>query len=139
MSEELCIHCGSHHTVRNGSTHGYKRHLCRACGRSFSSNPIPKRFDKSVKDKALQMYLNNVGIRKIALFLGASPPGVLKWIRAAHARMAQQISQAAGQVAQGEADIIEMDEIYTYVQKNSNEQSSGLLILDGKVALLRLK
>ena len=30
------------------------------------------------------MYLNNVGIRKIALFSGVSPTGVIKWIKNAH-------------------------------------------------------
>lgn len=85
------------------------------------------------------MYLNNVGIRKIALFLGVSPAGVLKWIRKAHAQMAAQAEAAAKLLAQSGPDIIEMDEIYTYVQKNSSGQSSGLLILGGNVALLRLK
>jgi hypothetical protein len=33
--------------------------------------------------------------------------------------------------------VIEMDEIYTFAQKNSSAPSYGLLILDGKVALLR--
>ena len=30
------------------------------------------------------MYLNNVGIRKIALFFGVSAPAVLGWIKNAH-------------------------------------------------------
>jgi hypothetical protein len=92
-----------------------------------------------VRAKALQMYLNNVGIRKIALFLGASPAGVLKWLRKTGQELCLQLQQAAHTVNEQLPDIIEMDEIYTYVQKNAREQSSGLLILDEKVVLLRLK
>jgi hypothetical protein len=133
-----CRHCGSRNVVKNGKSAGLQRLLCRACGRSFGDRP--KRYEDAVKSKALQMYLNNVGIRKIAFFLGASPAGVLKWIRKAHAQMAAQADAAAKRLQQqSEPDIIEMDEIYTYVQKNSSGQSSGLLILGDKVALLRLK
>lgn len=33
-----CPHCGGTHVVSNGSSRGYKRYLCRECGKSFSSN-----------------------------------------------------------------------------------------------------
>jgi hypothetical protein len=64
------------------------------------------------------MYLNNVGIRKIARFVGASPAGVLRWIRKEHqALQARLAAQPAS--GDGEPDVIEMDEVYTFVQKNS--------------------
>jgi len=137
LSKTLCRHCGSFEIVMNGKSQGLQRWLCRDCGRSFGDRP--KRYNDAIKAKALQMYLNNVGIRKIALFLGVSAPGVLKWIRKAHAQMAAKAQQAATFLEHSEPDVIEMDEIYTYVQKNSSGQSYGLLILDGKVALLPLK
>jgi len=84
------------------------------------------------------MYLNNVGIRKIALFLGASPPTILNWIKQKHTIL-QDLIQNFQPEASENADIIELDEIYTFVQKNSNSQSFGLLTLGGKIALLRLK
>ena len=61
------------------------------------------------------MYLNNVGIRKIALFLGCSPASVLNWIRQRHDRLksSPEISESA--------DIIEFDEIYTYCVKKNRE------------------
>ena len=64
------------------------------------------------------MYLNNVGIRKIARFVGASPAGVLRWIRKEHAAMQARIG-AQRAAPQDAPDIIEMDEIYTFVQKNN--------------------
>lgn len=65
------------------------------------------------------MYLNNVGIRKIARLVGASPAGVLRWIRKEHQAVQARLAQAAP-VEAGQPDIIEMDEIYTFVQKYSS-------------------
>jgi transposase-like protein len=129
-----CHHCSSASYRKNGTHQGVQRYICKDCGRSFTSRG--ERFDRSVKEKAIEMYLNNVGIRKVARFTGASPAAVLKWVRAAGKRLADQLQQAATTVASGLPDVIEMDEIYTFVKKNSKGQSFGLLIVGDKVALL---
>jgi len=131
----ICHHCGSASFRKNGHSAGVQRYLCKACQRSFSAHG--ERFSQAVKAQALDMYLNNVGIRKIARFTGASPPAVLKWIKKAARTLAAQLAQAAGQVQDQLPDVIEMDEIYTFVQKNSSAPSYGLLILDGRAVLLR--
>lgn len=132
-----CRHCGSDDVVKNGSDRtGAQRFHCRACGRYFRDR-APK-FSKAVQAQAVDMYLNNVGIRKIARFTGASPAGVLKWIRKAHKALAEQLAEASRQVEDHAPDIIEMDEIYTFVQKNSAAPSYGLLLVGGRVALLRI-
>lgn len=131
-----CRHCGSGDYVRNGSHAGVQRYRCKACGRYFRETE--PRFGKAVEAQALDMYLNNVGIRKIARFTGASPAGVLKWIRKAHKALHEQLAQASQSVQAQMPDVIEMDEIYTFVQKNSSAPSYGLLIADGRVALLRI-
>src|SRR5690606_2528081 len=110
-------HCGSGAYRKKGSYRCVQRWLCQQWGRSFSANG--ERFDRTTKARALDMYLNNVGIRKIARFTGASPAGVLKWIRKASAALAERLEKAAGQMHTGLPDVIEMDEIYTFVQKNS--------------------
>ena len=131
-----CKHCGSERTRKNGSNYGIQRYKCRICGRTFVAKP-PK-FSEEIKQKALLMYLNNVGIRKTALFLGASRTTVLNWIKQKHAIMQELTEKFQPEVSEN-ADIIELDEIYTFVQKNSSGQSFGLLTLGGKTALLRLK
>ncbi|QDC01413.1 IS1 family transposase [Mesorhizobium sp. 8] len=80
----------------------------------------PPRFGPEIKARAVDMYLNNVGIRKIARFVGASPAGVLRWIRKEHDRLQARMPTAEPPHAGAAADIIEMDEIYTFVQKNSS-------------------
>ncbi len=95
---------------------GARRYRCRTCGRHMTDKP--PRFSAETKAQAVDMYLNNVGIRKIARFVEASPAGVLRWIRKAHAELQVRKAQSAADHKQ-QPDIIEMDEIYTYVQKNS--------------------
>lgn len=129
----LCHHCNSTNFKKNGSNANVQRYVCRNCGRSFTSNG--ERYSRLVKEQAIRMYLNNVGIRKIALFLNVSPPGVLKWIRKAGEDVSFRLRTASNQVKDSLPDVIEMDEIYTYIKKNNKGQSSGLLILGDKVAL----
>ena len=131
-----CHHCGSAEFRRNGSYKGVQRYVCKSCGRSFTSRG--ERFSKQVKARALDMYLNNVGIRKAARFVGASPASILNWIAAAAEAMAQRLAKAAEQLRDERPDVIEMDEIYTYIQKNGTGPSYGLLILGDRVALLHI-
>jgi len=131
--KKTCHHCNSNSFKKNGNTKGVQRYLCKSCKRTFSSNG--ERYNKSVKEQAVKMYLNNVGIRKIALLLGVSAPSVLQWIRKAGRDVAFKLSTASNTIKDNIPDIIEMDEIFTYVKKNSKGSSSGLLILGTKVAL----
>lgn len=129
-----CHHCGSESFRKNGSYQGVQRYICKQCGRSFTNRP--RRFGRCVKEQALDMYLNNVGIRKIARFVGASSTAVIKWIRSAREQLSEQLRQAGEQLACELPEVIEMDEIYSFVKKNSSGQSYGLLIVGGSVALL---
>jgi transposase-like protein len=121
-----CPACGSLVFIKSGPKKGAQRFRCKTCGRYWTDRA--PRFNDETKAKAVDMYLNNVGIRKIARFTGASPAGVLRWIRKAHVHIeGQRHSGPDGQAnsAGFTADIIEMDEIYTFVQKKDKEQSSG--------------
>jgi transposase-like protein len=112
-----CPRCGGKDLRKRGPKKGAQRYCCKSCGRYCTDKP--PRFSAEVKARAIDMYLNNVGIRKIARFVGASPAGVLRWIRKEHAHMQSRLAQAAPAPAD-QPDIIEMDEIYTFVQKNGS-------------------
>jgi len=130
-----CPQCGSNNIRKNGTSRGTARLQCKDCKHTFAQNPIRK--SKAIKAQALLMYLNNVGIRKIALFLQVSPTAVLKWIKQAHKILQEQL-QTINPLKTNQTDIIELDEIYTYVKKRKIECSYGLLILGGKNVLLHL-
>jgi transposase-like protein len=111
-----CPQCEGTDLMRRGSKAGHQRYRCRTCGR-YSTDSEPK-FSAQTKALAIEMYMNSMGIRAIGRVLGASPAAVLKWIRKEHVALQQQLAQAPA-TDTGMADVIEMDEIYTYVQKNS--------------------
>jgi len=131
-----CRKCGSNKTKKNGSTKGIQRYFCKECGRTFVENP-PK-YGADIKRKALMMYLNNTGVRKTAFFTGASRQTILNWISAARESLTAILKDFKPDPSE-KADVIEMDEIYTFVEKNSRGQSYGLLTLGTKSVLLRLK
>ena len=114
-----CPGCGGDDLIKRGSKAGHQRYRCRGCGR-YSTDSQPK-FSAQTKALAIEMYMNSMGIRAIGRVLKASPAAVLTWIRKEHAALQRQVS---GQIpAQPEgADIVEFDELYTYVQKNNAGQ-----------------
>jgi len=132
MSE--CPKCGSKNFIKNGSYEEVQRYICKGCGETFTDKEA--RHGKEKKDFALYLYLNNNGIRTISRILKISPSLVLRWIKKAHERLEEMFKERKEE--KREADVIELDEIYTYVKKNLKGQSYGLLIAEDKSVLLRL-
>ena len=114
-----CPQCDGTDLIKRGSKAGHQRYMCRACGR-YSTDSQPK-FSAKTRAMAIEMYMNSMGIRAIGRVLKASPATVLTWIRKEHAALQQRLAQQGPVPADG-PDIIEMDEIYTYVQKNGAGQ-----------------
>ena len=112
-----CPTCGSDKLMKRGPKAGYQRYMCRDCGR-YCTDRAP-RFSAETKAMAVEMYMNNMGIRAIGRVLKASPASVLNWIGKAHAAQRQRAASAPAHAA-SEPDIIEMDEIYTCIQKNGS-------------------
>jgi transposase-like protein len=114
----ICPDCSGTDLRRAGLKKGAQRYQCRACGR-YCTDRAPK-FSAETKALAVQMYLNGMGIRAIGRVLNASPAGVLKWIRKEHGVVQERMAQRSLPAQRDAPDIIEMDEIYTYVQKNGS-------------------
>jgi IS1 family transposase/transposase-like protein len=116
---KLCTHCGSSSYIKYGKHNGYQRYKCKDCNRSFSDKI--RKFTYADKEKCIEYILNNVGIRKAALFIGCSPPQVLRWIKERAMKVKSELEQAAKQLSADQLpEIIEMDEIYTRVKKGGN-------------------
>ena len=130
---QLCTRCGSSQFTKNGSYKGVQRYKCKACMRYFSDKP--RKFTYQQKAQAIQMYLNNVGIRKIAKFMGCSASSVIDWIKVLGKQISDQLQNNANKAASQMPDIIEMDEIYTFVKKNNKGQLYGLLIVGEQLVL----
>jgi len=131
---DKCSHCGSQKYVKDGKAAGKQRYECKECGRKFGGG----KHSLSEKLFAMQLYVNNVGIRKIGFFCKVSHSLVIKWIRSTYKNLSSKIERE-GKAEGREPDVIEMDEIYTYIKKNKSGCQYGLLIVGDKSALLNLK
>lgn len=132
-----CTHCGSYEFKKNGTKNGHQNYLCKKCHRSFSDKV--RKFNYNDKEKFLQYYLNNVGIRKAAKFLGCSPSLLITWLKEFIKNIDYELINVKNKLEDNIPDIIEIDEIYTRIKKGLITQPYGLLILDGEIKLLQLK
>jgi len=131
----VCKHCKSASTKKNGSSHCKQRYFCKECGKTFFDES--SRYTNDDKRRAILMYLNNCGIRKTALFIGCSRTTVSNWVRQAKRELDTIIKNYEPNYSEI-PDIIELDEIYTFIQKKGEGQSFGLLTLGTQSVLLRL-
>ena len=111
-----CPKCGSMNTKKNGKKDDKQRFLCKDCLKTFTDKP--SRVSQQTKEFGVALYLNNMGIRKIAKLLKVSPPAVLRWIKNAHKYLENKLKKT--EIKNNEPDVIELDEIYTYVKKEKS-------------------
>jgi len=132
-----CTHCGSLNSVKNGSYKGSQRFICKECNRAFCDKV--RKFTYADKERFILMYMNNVGIRKAAKFMGCSSSLLVRWVREFAQNLRRQLEKAQNNMEKDSVpDIIEMDEIYTRIKKKTIEYPYGLLILGEEVRLLRM-
>ena len=131
-----CTHCGSTKYTNNGSYKGVRRYKCKECKRYFSDKV--RKFTYKDKERFIQLYLNNVGINKAALFIGCSPALLVRWVREYADNLRKKMSKAVDSLEKQVPDVIEMDEIYTRVKKGEIAPRYGLLILEDGVKLLHI-
>ena len=77
----------------------------------------------SFKRQALQLYLEGLGFRSIGRFLSVSHVSVQKWIR----KFGEEIEDIKSDES---IDVIEMDEMHTYIGNKKTTVGSGLLLID---------
>ena len=130
----ICSNCGSKDSYKNGTVKGQQRYVCRKCKKSFGGGVHSQ--DK--KNKAIYLYIHNMGIRHIGRICGVSSSVVINWIKKAGKKI-ELLKIEEEKKGKGEIDEIELDEIYTYVKKNLTGCSYGLLIAGKKSVLLNLK
>ena len=118
---DACPRCGSDQTFGNGSVRGIAKRRCKACHYQFTR---PDRVGKSlaIKLMAVSLYLHGISMTAIARLTGVSTPAVLKWIRT-HAK------ENCPKPAPGEAVIVELDEMWHFLEKKAASSGSGKLFV----------
>ena len=97
---------------------GSQRYRCQACRRYFTPEPKPEGYDVTLRQQALQLYLEGTSLRAIGRLLGVHHQSVSNWVSQAAAVLPATIAD------QTPATTIELDELYTYVQRKKTAAMS---------------
>ena len=131
-----CKYCGHQSFVKNGFVRGFQRYRCRSCGRNQIEGDRREKYSNSLRKQALAMYLNGSGLRAIGRILNVPYQLVSKWIENAGKIVECELLKL--QMQRREISILEMDELYTYVQKKKTEHAYGWLLIGTETKLLQL-
>lgn len=116
-----CPKCASVRFVKDGIVKNKQRYLCKQCKYRYTVSEIGK--PKALKKLALQLYLEGLGFRSIERILKVSNVSVLNWVKAFGNKIEEyrQVDE--------DIEIIEMDELHTYIRTKKTTVGSGLLLI----------
>jgi len=116
-----CPRCKSASNVKDGNVKGRQRYLCKQCRYRFTVEQRGK--PTSIKRLALMMYLEGLGFRSIERILKVNHVTVMNWIKA----FGEQLDEY--RMPERNLEIIEMDEVHTYVQQKKSTAGYGFLLI----------
>ena len=122
-----CKHCGSGLFVKNGFVQGKQRYKCRDCGRTFRAGDGRVKYDMATRLRVLAWYLEGVGIMSIERREGVPNPLIIKWIRGFGETLRRRLNSTPTPDHIEDIQILELDELYSFCQKNSAKSTCGLL------------
>lgn len=117
----ICPKCSSEKCVKDGIINGRQRYRCKSCNFRHTVQHHGKSPD--VKRQALELYLEGLGFRSIGRFLRCSHVAVYNWIKS--------FGEAAEELRSDSAlEVVEMDEMHTYISSKKTTAGYGLLLID---------
>ena len=141
-----CKHCNSTKLTLSGIVKSKQRYRCKDCGKTSrdcgkTSREGDKRIVHSLekKIKVIKSYLEGVGIRSIARLENISAPMIINLIRAFSKKLQEKLQNQKVNEDIRNIEILEIDELFTYVQKKLPESKYGLLLIETEMKLLILK
>src|SRR5690349_11713837 len=107
-----CKACGSEEHIKNGFMRGKQRYRCKACGLNFTDT-LPPGKPLAMKITAVLLYVSGLSRNRTAKLLGVSTPAIQAWI--------EQFAKVYAQkpTPEGRAVVIELDEMWHFVEKPS--------------------
>jgi len=128
-----CPKCDGSESVKSGKIKGRQRYKCKNCNYNYSVTIKSTAKPKSLKRKALHLYLEGLGFRSIGRILGVSNVSVLNWIRDFGEKI-QELNAENRQIK-----MVEVDEMHAYIGSKKTAVGSGLLLIDmGKSSSISL-
>ena len=133
---KYCKHCNSTKLTLSGIVKSKQRYRCKDCGKT--SREGDKRIIHSLekKIKVIKSYLEGVGIRSISRLENISAPMVINLIRTFSKKLQEKLHNQTVNEDIRNIEILEIDELFTYVQKKLPESKYGLLLIGTEMKLL---
>ena len=137
---EKCRYCGSERTIKTGHRDGQQKWRCKDCGKFQGEVDRREKYTEKERQTAIDLYLEGCGFRRIARILSGifnrhvCYQTVIQWIK----KEAKRIENLEPK-NEGNIQILEMDELYTYIKKKQIKSEFGLLSIGTSFVLLRLK
>ena len=118
-----CPKCGGEEYCKDGIVKGRQRFKCKRCNYHYT---VEQKSDvKSIQTKrlAFEMYLEGVGFRAIGRILKISYGTVCQWIK----KWGENLELPRRNEA---IEVVELDEMHTYVSQKKTTDGYGLLLID---------
>ncbi len=122
MTINTCLKCNAEGCTKDGIIKGRQRYKCKSCG--YRHTIRHKRgVHADIKRQALILYLEGLGFRSIGRLLKCSHVAVYNWIKV----QGESIDTIR---SRGKVEVIELDEMHTYIGSKKTIAGSGLLLID---------
>lgn len=133
-----CRFCESKNIIKSGKVRNKQRYNCKECGKYYVTELSKRGMDNHLKLQALEMIKEGMSFRSVSRILKVSVGAVLKWFKN-KARIIKEIVNNRTIDAIEEIDVVEIDEMWHYTQKNKGKYGYGLLFLVPHEGSLPLK
>ncbi len=118
-----CPKCSSEAYCKDGFIQGRQRYKCKQCGYRYTVHHKSDVKSAATRRMALEMYLEGLGFRAIGRLLRISYGTVFRWIK----NWEKQVELPK----RGEpVEVVELDEMHTYVGRKKTSGGYGLLLID---------
>jgi transposase len=117
----ICRKCGNENNVKNGKMRGKQRYKCKECGFQFTK-AVSNGHSREEKGRAVALYILGLSMRTIAKLFRVNVSTVLAWVRN-FALENYEKPKPEGAV------ILELDEMWHYIEKKKANSGSGRLFV----------
>jgi transposase-like protein len=118
-----CPRCGSIYYCKDGLIKNRQRYQCKDCKYHYTVKEKSNAKSQDIKRLAFEMYLEGFGFRQIGRVLKISYGTVFQWIKKWGKN--QELPKRNEEI-----DVIELDEMHTYVGRKKTTDGYGLLLID---------
>jgi transposase-like protein len=118
-----CKHCNSDKTVKDGKNpSGSEKYYCKACQRNFTPQPNLNGYSHEKKQETVKTYIDGTNYRRTGRLMKVSHQSVVNWVTEA----AQDVKpEDAPSPVLGEEDVVELDELFTFVRDKKTRSTSS--------------